>query len=149
MKRVTIYTDGSCQHNPGAGGWAALLKYGKRELILTGHDPATTNNRMEMQAALEALRALKSPCEVLLHTDSQYLRKGFADGWIIRWRHRNWKTSSGDPVKNQDLWQGLWEQAQIHDIKWIKVKAHANNKLNNRVDELAVKARNHGLLHSR
>lgn len=145
MKRVTIYTDGSCKENPGPGGWAALLRYGKHERVLTGHSPATTNNRMEMQAALEALRALKFPCDVLLHTDSQYLRKGFSEGWINGWRHRNWKTSTGEPVKNKDLWQSLWEQAQFHRINWIKVKAHANDKLNNRVDELAVNARNRGL----
>ena len=145
MKDVIIYTDGSCQDNPGPGGWAAILKYGKHERILSGHNPATTNNRMEMQAALEALSSLNEPCRVRLHTDSQYLRKGFAHGWILGWRNRNWRTSSGHPVKNQDLWKALWEQAQIHQIQWIKVKAHADNRLNNRVDELAVRARNRGM----
>ncbi|MDE2730489.1 MAG: ribonuclease HI [Bacteroidota bacterium] len=145
MKDVIIYTDGSCLNNPGPGGWAAILKYGKHERVLSGHSSATTNNRMEMQAALEALIALKEPCRVRLHTDSQYLRMGFAAGWILGWRSRNWRTSSGQPVKNQDLWQALWEQAQVHKIQWIKVKAHANNRLNNRVDGLAVKARNRGM----
>ena len=145
MKSVTIYTDGSCLPNPGPGGWAALLKYGKHERILTGQHPDTTNNRMEMTAALEALRSLRHPCKVKLHTDSQYLRRAFADGWIRNWQSRNWKNSAGDPVKNQDLWRDLWQQSQIHNLEWIKVKAHANNILNNRVDQLAAEARSGGI----
>ena len=145
MKTVTVYTDGSCKGNPGPGGWAALLKYGKHERVLTGHNSSTTNNRMELQAAIEALKALKTPCTVKLHTDSQYLRKGFVEGWIMTWQERNWTTASRQPVKNKDLWQELWALAQIHRVEWIKVKAHANNWLNDRVDRLAVEACNRGL----
>ncbi len=140
MKKVTIYTDGSCQGNPGPGGWAAILRYGKEERILSGGSPSTTNNRMELNAALQALKALNERCDVKLHTDSQYLKRAFTDGWIHRWRANGWMTATRQPVKNQDLWQGLWNETQKHNVQWIKVKAHANNKLNNRVDQLAVNA---------
>ncbi|MCY4234485.1 MAG: ribonuclease HI [Bacteroidetes bacterium] len=142
MKTVTIYTDGSCEDNPGRGGWAAILKYNGKERIISGGEPETTNNRMELTAALKALQALKRPCTVKLHTDSQYLRHAFINNWIRKWQSNGWITSNRQPVKNQDLWKELWKQNQIHDVQWIKVKAHANNKLNNRVDQLAVKARN-------
>ena len=140
MKKVTIYTDGSCEGNPGRGGWAAILRYNKEELVITGGAPQTTNNRMEMTAALEALQLLKEPCAVKLHTDSQYLKRAFTDGWLRRWRSNGWLTSNKQPVKNQDLWKELWSEAQKHEVQWIKVKAHANNKLNNRADALAVAA---------
>lgn len=140
MKKVTIYTDGSCQGNPGPGGWAAILRYGKKERVLSGGSPDTTNNRMELNAALQALKALKERCDVKLHTDSQYLKRAFTDGWIDKWRSNGWMTANRQPVKNQDLWQALWNETQKHRVQWIKVKAHANNKLNNRVDQLAVSA---------
>lgn len=141
MKKVTIYTDGSCQGNPGPGGWAAILRYGKKERVLSGSSPDTTNNRMELNAALQALKALNERCDVKLHTDSQYLKRAFTDGWIDKWRSNGWMTANRQPVKNQDLWQALWNETQKHRVQWIKVKAHANNKLNNRVDRLAVSAR--------
>jgi len=139
---VTIYTDGSCEGNPGRGGWAAILQYNNTERVLSGAEPDTTNNRMELTAALNALRALKMPCCVKLHTDSQYLKRAFTDCWIRTWQANGWMTSKRQPVKNQDLWKELWELIHIHDVEWIKVKAHANNQLNNRVDKIAVKARN-------
>lgn len=142
MRTVTIYTDGSCEGNPGRGGWAAILRYNKHERVLTGGSPQTTNNRMEMTAALKALQSLKEPCAVKLHTDSQYLKRAFTDGWLNRWRSNGWLTSNKQPVKNQDLWNNLWSETQKHKVQWIKVKAHANNKLNNRADELAVAACN-------
>ncbi len=140
MKKVTIYTDGSCQGNPGPGGWAAILRYEKRERVLSGSSPDTTNNRMELNAALQALKALKERCDVKLHTDSQYLKRAFTDGWIQKWHSNGWMTANRQPVKNQDLWEALWNETQKHRVQWIKVKAHANNKLNNRVDQLAVNA---------
>jgi len=142
MKTVTIYTDGSCEGNPGRGGWAAILKYKDKERIISGGEPETTNNRMELTAALKALQTLQTPCNVKLHTDSEYLKSAFTQRWIIKWQSNGWMTSQREPVKNQDLWKELWKQNQIHDVQWIKVKAHANNKLNNQVDRLAVKARN-------
>lgn len=143
MKEVNIYTDGSCEDNPGRGGWAAILQYDKKEKIVSGGSPETTNNRMELTAALKALQILNEPCIVKLHTDSQYLKRAFTDGWIARWRSNGWKNAKGEPVKNQDIWRELWDEAGKHRVTWIKVKAHANNKLNNRVDQLAVNARNH------
>jgi len=137
-----IYTDGSCEGNPGRGGWAAILQYNNTERVISGGEPDTTNNRMELTAALNALKALKMPCSVKLHTDSQYLKRAFTDRWIRKWQANGWMTSKRQPVKNQDLWKELWKLIQIHDVEWIKVKAHANNKLNNRVDQIAVKARN-------
>ena len=149
MKHVVVYTDGSCSNNPGPGGWAAIVRYNQHERVLTGSHPATTNNRMEMTAALEALRALKYPCKVYIYTDSTYLKNGFAKGWVEKWRKEGRLsgrvTSKGKKVKNPDLWLVLWQQTQIHDVTWIKVKAHADNALNNRVDALAVEARNAGL----
>lgn len=139
MKSVTIYTDGSCKGNPGPGGWAAILLCNKHERVLSGGVPNTTNNRMELKAALQALRALNERCDVKLHTDSQYLKRAFTDGWIKKWHSNGWMTSNRQPVKNQDLWEALWNETQRHHVQWIKVKAHANNKLNNRVDRLAVK----------
>ncbi len=142
MKTITIYTDGSCEHNPGRGGWAAILKYNDKEQIISGGESITTNNRMELTAALRALQTLQTPYHVKLHTDSEYLKNAFTNNWIRKWQTNGWMTSRRIPVKNQDLWKELWKQNQIHDVQWIKVKAHANNILNNRVDQLAVEARN-------
>ncbi len=140
LKHVIIYTDGSCSGNPGPGGWAAVLKYGRHERVVSGAAPETTNNRMELTAALEALRALKEPCRVSLHTDSAYLTRAFNDGWLDNWVRKGWRTVNKKPVGNKDLWEGLLEQAARHRIAWIKVKGHADDPINNRVDALAVGA---------
>ncbi len=140
MKQVLIYTDGACSGNPGPGGWAAVLQYGPHERVLSGAEPQTTNNRMEMTAALEALRALTAPCRVHLHTDSAYLARAFNEGWLERWQRNGWKTSSKKAVENRDLWEALLSAAGRHDVMWIKVKGHAEDALNNRVDALAVEA---------
>ena len=142
MKLVTITTDGSCSGNPGRGGWAAILQYEGEERVLTGCEALTTNNRMELMAALQALHALKYPCRVRLRTDSRYLERAFNQGWLDRWVRNGWKTVAKKPVENRDLWTGLLEQAERHAIRWIKVKGHAGDALNNRVDRLAVAARN-------
>ena len=141
MRKVTITTDGSCSRNPGPGGWAAILQFNGSEKVLTGCDPHTTNNIMELTAALEGLRALREPCQVDLRTDSRYLERAFTHGWIRRWERNGWQTADRKPVKNQDLWIALSEQAARHSIRWVKVKGHANDALNNRADQLAVKAR--------
>lgn len=140
LKKITIYTDGACSGNPGPGGWAALLKFGRHERVLTGGAALTTNNRMELQAAIEALRALKEPCRVELHTDSAYLQRAFTEGWIDKWQRNGWRTSSKKPVENQDLWMQLLELTDRHEVTWVKVKGHAANEHNNRVDRLAVAA---------
>ncbi len=136
---VHIYTDGACLGNPGPGGWAALLRAGQHEKVLTGAASHTTNNRMELRAALEALRALKRPCRVYFHTDSQYLRQGITQ-WIHTWRRNGWRTASRRPVKNQDLWQALWEAMKEHEVHWEWVKGHAGHPENERVDRLAYEA---------
>ncbi len=138
LQHVTIYTDGACDPNPGPGGWAALLLYGKREKILTGSDLETTNNRMELTAAIEALKALKYPCLVEFYTDSQYLRRGITE-WIPNWRARNWRRKGGK-LANVDLWQTLDQAIQIHQINWHWVKAHAGDQNNQRADYLARKS---------
>ena len=140
MKEVIIYTDGACSGNPGPGGWAAMLLYDDQERTLTGSARDTTNNRMEMRAALEALRALTEPCVVKLHTDSAYLARAFNEGWLENWQNNGWKTSSKNPVQNKDLWKQLLEETDRHEVEWVKVKGHADDPLNNRVDELAVDA---------
>ncbi|MCS7155068.1 MAG: ribonuclease HI [Bacteroidetes bacterium] len=139
-KTVDVYTDGACLGNPGPGGWAALLRYGEHERELVGAEAETTNNRMELRAAVEALRALKEPCRVRLHTDSAYLHQAFSAGWLDRWRARNWRTQDGKPVKNQDLWQALLEAMRSHEVVWIKVPGHAGDPMNERVDRLARQA---------
>ena len=136
MKLVTIHTDGGCEPNPGPGGWAAVLELDGQVRELSGGSPATTNNRMEMQAAIEALRALSEPCQVELFTDSQYLRKGVSE-WLNVWKARGWKTAEKLPVKNQDLWQQLDVLVAGHTIHWRWLKGHAGHKLNERCDELA------------
>lgn len=140
VKHVIIYTDGSCSGNPGPGGWAAILRWRARERVLTGSELHTTNNRMELSAALEALRALKEPCRVSLYTDSAYMEQAFNRRWIRRWQQNGWRTKRGEPVSNEDLWIGLLEQAARHQIRWIKVKGHAGETYNERVDKLAVEA---------
>lgn len=140
MKNVTIYTDGACSGNPGPGGWAALLLYGTQERVLTGAEPLTTNNRMELMAALEALRALREPCRAVIHTDSTYLQKAFDEGWLVRWQRNGWKTAARKTVENRDLWEALLAEAGRHDVRFVKVKGHADDALNNRVDGLAVAA---------
>ncbi len=137
--KVTIYTDGGADPNPGYGGWAAVLLYGEHEKVLTGNEPNSTNNRMELQAAIQALSALKRPCTVDLYTDSQYLRRGITE-WIDGWAAKNWR-SSGKAIQNVDLWQTLWPLTKKHTIAWHWVKGHAGNKYNEMVDELATKAR--------
>jgi ribonuclease HI len=136
MTEVTIYTDGGCQGNPGPGAWAAVLIAGKHRKEIKGGELATTNNRMELQAAIEALRALTKPCQVVFHTDSQYLRNGILT-WIHGWKRNGWKTSAKQPVKNADQWQALDAAVQKHKIDWRWVKGHAGNAGNERCDELA------------
>ena len=138
-KRVTIYTDGACSGNPGPGGWAAILIYGDREKEISGGEKETTNNRMELMAAIKALSVLKGRCEVDLYTDSTYVRSGITQ-WIHDWKGRGWKTADKKPVKNLDLWQALEEVALLHDVNWHWVKGHSNHPLNDRVDALAVAA---------
>lgn len=134
--QVVIYTDGACSGNPGPGGWGAVLLWGDREKTLCGGEPATTNNRMEMMAAIQALEALNRPCRVELHTDSQYLMKGITE-WLPGWRARGWKTASREPVKNADLWRRLDEARLRHQVDWRWVKGHAGHELNERADALA------------
>ncbi|HRO28135.1 MAG TPA: ribonuclease HI [Luteimonas sp.] len=136
MSMVGIHTDGACLGNPGPGGWAALLRFGGKERELVGGEAQTTNNRMELMAAIIALETLSRPCEVVLHTDSQYVRQGITE-WMPNWVRRNWKTSGGDPVKNRDLWERLHEASRRHDIDWRWVKGHAGDPDNERVDVLA------------
>jgi ribonuclease HI len=136
MKQVEIHTDGACLGNPGPGGWAALLRHGSTERELAGGEPDTTNNRMELMAAIAALEALKSPCDVVLHTDSQYVKKGIGE-WLPNWIRRGWKTAAGDPVKNQDLWERLSAANTRHQVQWKWVRGHSGNVDNERVDQLA------------
>ena len=135
-ERVSIWTDGACSGNPGPGGWGAVLRYGARERELMGGEALTTNNRMELTAAIEALEALKRPCAVSLHTDSQYLRGGVT-GWLDGWKRNGWRTADGKPVKNEDLWRRLDAAAKPHTIEWLWVRGHAGNKFNERADLLA------------
>jgi len=136
MKPVDIHTDGACLGNPGPGGWAALLMHEGRERELAGGEAQTTNNRMEMLAAIMALEALKAPCQVVLSTDSQYVQKGIGE-WLPNWVRRGWKTAGGEPVKNKDLWERLQLAAAPHKIQWKWVKGHAGHVENERVDKLA------------
>jgi len=137
MKKVRIYTDGACSGNPGKGGWAAILIYNAHHKEIFGSEEYTTNNRMEMTAALKGLMALKEPCEVELYSDSAYLVDSFNLGWIEKWKSNGWKKSNNEEVKNQDLWEQLLYLCSIHKVKWIKVKGHADNEYNNRCDKLA------------
>ena len=136
--KVTIYTDGACSGNPGPGGWGAILIHGATEKELSGGEPGTTNNRMELMAAIQALEALKKPCRVELHTDSRYVMDGISQ-WISAWKARGWKTAAKAPVKNEDLWRRLDEARNRHDVDWRWVKGHNGHELNERADALARK----------
>jgi ribonuclease HI len=136
---VIVHTDGACSGNPGPGGWGAILSYGEHEKELKGGEPHTTNNRMELMAAISALEALKRPSTVEMHTDSQYVQQGISQ-WITKWKRNGWKTADKKPVKNVDLWQRLDAAMQQHNVKWHWVKGHAGHELNERADRLAVAA---------
>ncbi len=140
MKEVTIYTDGACSGNPGPGGWGAVLLYGQHKREMSGSAENTTNNRMELQAAIEALRVLKEPCKVTLYSDSAYLVNCFQQGWYRSWLKNGWKNSKNQPVENQDLWKELLKAMEPHQVQYVKVKGHADNEWNNRCDELATGA---------
>ena len=133
---VVIYTDGACSGNPGPGGWGAILMHGEKSKEIFGGEPATTNNRMELMAAIRALEALTKPCRAELHTDSQYVMKGISE-WIHNWKRRGWRTADGKAVKNDDLWRRLDEARSRHDVQWRWVKGHAGHVHNERADELA------------
>lgn len=136
MKSVEIFTDGACSGNPGPGGWGAILRYGSRERELSGGEAETTNNRMELTAAIEALNALKQPCRIDLYTDSSYVRDGIKK-WIVNWKKAGWNTAARKPVKNVDLWQALDEARARHDVRWHWIRGHAGHPENERADELA------------
>lgn len=136
MDEVEIYTDGACRGNPGPGGWGALLRYGRHEKELYGGEADTTNNRMELMAAIQALESLKRPCRVRLTTDSEYVRNGITQ-WLANWKKRGWKTAARKPVKNVDLWQRLDEAVQRHQVEWHWVRGHSGHPENERADELA------------
>ncbi|MBR6556336.1 MAG: ribonuclease HI [Clostridia bacterium] len=138
MDHVTIYTDGACSGNPGPGGWGAILKFGERELELSGSHPATTNNRMELTGAVEALSWLKHPCTVTLYSDSKYLVDAMKLGWAARWQKNGWKRNAKDKALNPDLWEKLLTLCSTHTVEFVWVKGHADNPYNNRCDELAV-----------
>ena len=137
MKQVIIYTDGACSGNPGPGGWGAILMYKDKKLELSGYEPHTTNNRMELTAPIQALSRLKEPCTVSVYSDSAYLVNAFRKGWLDSWLKKNWLKSDKKPVENQDLWQEILKYTGVHQIEWIKVKGHSDNPYNNRCDELA------------
>ncbi|WP_394778976.1 ribonuclease HI [Undibacterium sp.] len=136
MDKVEIYTDGACKGNPGVGGWGALMKAGDHEKELFGGEPDTTNNRMELMAVIKALELLKRPCDIVVHTDSQYVLKGITE-WIKGWKAKGWRTASKAPVKNVDLWQALDAAQSTHKIEWIWVRGHSGHPGNERADQLA------------
>ena len=137
LPKVTVHTDGACSGNPGPGGWAALLRMGGHERVLSGGEPLTTNNRMELMSVVEGLRALKRPCRVRVHLDSSYVKNAFTNGWLDRWQRNGWTTSGKQAVKNRELWQELLAEVSRHEIEWVKVAGHAGVELNERVDVLA------------
>ena len=139
MKKIDIYSDGACRGNPGPGGWGALLRCDGHEKRLYGAEPQTTNNRMELKATIEALRALRQPCEVTVWTDSQYVKKGMTE-WLPGWKAKGWKTAARAPVKNADLWQELEQAASRHRVDWQWVKGHAGHEGNEEADRLANQA---------
>jgi ribonuclease HI len=140
LPTVILYTDGACSGNPGPGGWGALLMYNGKEKELSGGADYTTNNRMEMMAVIEGLKALKRPCHVKIHSDSALIVNAFNKRWIDGWQKRGWKKADKKPVENKELWQEILKKMNKHSVEWIKVKGHSTNKLNNRVDRLAVEA---------
>ena len=137
MEEVIIYTDGACSGNPGPGGWGAILMYKDNKKEISGGNPDTTNNVMELTAVIEGLKLLKFPCKVKLYSDSAYVVNGFNQKWIYGWIKNGWKNSSKEPVKNKELWQELYDLTKVHEVEFIKVKGHADNEYNNRCDELA------------
>lgn len=138
MKEVEIYTDGACSGNPGDGGWAAILVYKGKEKIISGFEKDTTNNRMELKAAIEGLKALKESCSVKLYSDSAYLVNSFNKGWLDNWKRNGWaRGKKKEELKNQDLWKELEQLVKIHSVEFIKVKGHSDNEYNNRCDKLA------------
>lgn len=139
IPQVDIFTDGACKGNPGPGGWGAVLRFGSTEKELSGGEPLTTNNRMEMMAAVEALNALKKPCRVTLHTDSKYVMDGITK-WVFGWQKKNWRTADNKPVKNVEIWQALLAAAAPHQVSWKWVKGHAGHPENERADRLACAA---------
>ena len=139
MKSIEVHTDGACLGNPGPGGWGALLRYKGHERELAGGEAHTTNNRMELMAAIMGLETLSEPCNITLFTDSQYVRQGITE-WMANWVRRNWKTAGGDPVKNRDLWERLHAAKQTHKIEWRWVKGHSGDPDNERVDQMAREA---------
>lgn len=139
MKHVVIYTDGACRGNPGPGGWGALLQHGSHEKVVSGAEDLTTNNRMELMAAIQALKALKDPSKVDLYTDSQYVQKGISE-WIVGWKKRGWIKADKKPVMNADLWKELDQEAARHQVKWHWVKGHSGHPENDRVDQIANEA---------
>lgn len=138
LPEVILYTDGACSGNPGPGGWGALLIWNGKRKELSGGDPHSTNNRMEMQAVIEGLKALNRSCHVKIHSDSALIINAFTKGWIENWQKKGWKKADKKPVENRDLWEEIIKSAEPHKISWIKVKGHSDDALNNRVDELAV-----------
>ena len=144
MKEIDIYTDGACSGNPGPGGWGVVLIYQENKKELSGYQPETTNNRMELFAAIQGLSALKESCVVNLYSDSSYLVNAFEKHWIEKWQRNGWKTSTKSPVENQDLWKLLLIHVRKHHVRFIKVKGHSDNKYNNRCDEMAVAAIKNG-----
>lgn len=136
MKQLEIFTDGACKGNPGPGGWGAVIRYGKHEKEISGGDPDTTNNRMELSAAIEALKILTEPCHVKLHTDSKYVLDGITK-WIHGWQRNGWKNASKQPVRNADLWRDLIDAVARHQVEWIWVKGHNGHPENERADRLA------------
>jgi len=136
VKHVEIFTDGACKGNPGPGGWGALLRMGHHEKEMSGSEPGTTNNRMELLAAIKALEALNQPCEVTLHTDSKYVLDGITK-WVFGWKKNGWRTADRKPVKNDDLWQALVAAARQHKVEWVWVRGHDGHPENERVDRLA------------
>ena len=142
--KVVIFTDGACRGNPGPGGWGAILTFGDKQKEIWGGEPATTNNRMELMAAIQALGALTKACKVELHTDSQYVQKGISE-WMPGWKARGWKTAAKDPVKNADLWKRLDEARLRHEVSWKWVKGHNGHEMNERADRLANRGLREGL----
>ncbi len=145
-KIVTLFCDGACSGNPGPGGWGTLLRYGERELELSGGEPMTTNNRMELMACIEGLRKLKEPCTVEVVTDSQYLVNAFTKGWLVSWQKKGWINSAKEPVKNRKLWEELLELVKQHQVVWTWVRGHCGHSENERCDRLAVAARDKAAL---